>query len=206
MKKAMLTIIAILAVTGGAAGCSTPDTGREAKAPESTAASEQNVEAETKSNAKEQSGRITEEEAKKIALDHAGIKAEDATFLKAALDIDDGKEIYEVEFYSGSSQYDYDIDAASGEVLSYDYDAESQNNQAGNNATKDDIGEKKAKEIALAKVKGAGDADIRIKQEYDDGRLIYEGTIVYQDMEYEFEIDAADGHVIEWSSESVFDD
>ena len=39
----------------------------------------------------------------------------------------------------------------------------------------------------------------------DDGRLIYEGKIIYNDREYEFEIDAATGAVLDWESESVCD-
>ena len=31
--------------------------------------------------------------------------------------------------------------------------------------------------------------------------MIYEGKIVYQGMEYEFEIDASDGTVLEWDAE-----
>ena len=33
-------------------------------------------------------------------------------FLHAKLDYDDGRRTYEVEFYSGSKEYDYEIDAA----------------------------------------------------------------------------------------------
>ena len=35
----------------------------------------------------------------------------------------------------------------------------------------------------------------------DDGRQIYEGEIYYNRMEYEFEIDASTGTIIEWSAE-----
>ena len=46
---------------------------------------------------------------------------------------------------------------------------------------------------------------MEFKQDYDDGRLIYEGKIIYNNREYEFEIDAATGAVLDWESESVCD-
>ena len=45
-------------------------------------------------------------------------------FLKANLDWDDGRMKYEVEFYSGTTEYDYDIDAVTGAILSSDRELE----------------------------------------------------------------------------------
>lgn len=83
----------------------------------------------------------------------------------------------------------------------------SQDNNPGNAGSNNtgDIGEAEAKRIALSEVPGAADSDIRIYQEYDDGRLVYEGEIRYDGMEYEFEIDAADGRIIDWDRESIYD-
>ena len=50
-----------------------------------------------------------------------------------------------------------------------------------------------------------GTKDFSMHLEQDDGRLIYEGKIVYEQMEYEFEIDAGTGDFISWEQESVFD-
>ena len=38
--------------------------------------------------------------------------------------------------------------------------------------------------------------------EIDDGQYIYEGDIVYQQTEYEFEIDANTGDFLKWSEET----
>ena len=68
------------------------------------------------------------------------------------------------------------------------------------------VSETDARALALARVSGATGADIvEFKQDYDDGRLIYEGKIIYNNREYEFEIDAATGAVLDWESESVYD-
>lgn len=109
--------------------------------------------------------------------------------------------VYEVEFYANGTEYDYDIDQATGRILSSDFDIENYspgNNNGGNGTV---ISVDKARSIALAKVPGASANDIRIHLDRDDGRQIYEGEIYYNRMEYEFEIDASTGTIIEWSAE-----
>ena len=65
---------------------------------------------------------ITADEAKSIALKHAGVKAEDAVFEKAEKNYDDGRLVYEVEFRSAGHEYDYEIDAKTGEILKAEKD------------------------------------------------------------------------------------
>ena len=156
--------------------------------------------------------KISADKAKEIALNHAGVLKEDATFLRAERDSENGKAVYEVEFYSkDKKEYDYEIDANTGEILSYDSDAESattaQNGGEQSAAAEvTEITEDKAREIALAKVPGATGENIReFKKEFDDGREEYDGKIIYNKTEYEFEIDAKTGEIITWESESVFD-
>ncbi len=68
---------------------------------------------------------ISEEEAQNIALSHAGLTAEQVTFIKSDLDMEDGKQTYDVEFYTEEGkEFDYEIDSTSGEILDFDYDAE----------------------------------------------------------------------------------
>ena len=67
---------------------------------------------------------LTEDQAKAIALEHAGVAEADATFYRVKSDRDDGRSVYEIEFYSGTTEYDYEIDQNSGEILSYDSDIE----------------------------------------------------------------------------------
>lgn len=60
---------------------------------------------------------ITEEEAKGEALGDAGLTEVEVTFTECKLETDDGVQVYEIEFVSGSTEYDYKIDAATGTVL-----------------------------------------------------------------------------------------
>ena len=99
-------------------------------------------------------------------------------------------------------------DPEKGAIRSMDHDAERVSYTAGtiysgsaNCKTEDEI-----RAIALAKVPGATDSDITLYLDEDDGRLQYEGRIIYQNMKYEFEIDAYSGAIRDWDAESVFDD
>ncbi len=63
------------------------------------------------------------------------------------------------------------------------------------------VSEADARKAALDRVPGATDADIRMELEFDDGYYIYEGDIIYEQKEYEFEIDAQNGSFLKWSEE-----
>ena len=155
-------------------------------------------------------GAVDEAKAQEIALAHAGIKAADATITKSKLDYDDGRQVYEIEFYvsgsSGYTEYDYEIEAATGKIVSYDHDAESYAPPAQSTNSGVKVTEATAKKTALSRVSGATEKDIyEWKLDYDDGRTEYEGKIIYGGMEYEFTINAATGAVTEWDAESVYD-
>lgn len=145
-------------------------------------------------------GLITEEEAASIAKEHAQVT--DCTMLPVKLDRDDGRQVYDVEFFTADGkEYDYEIDAATGEVLSYDYDAERQAAAASGTAS---ITEAEAKALVLAQVPGATEENfLEFKTDYDDGRLEYEGELFYDGMKYEFTVDGYSGTIREWESEKA---
>ena len=62
---------------------------------------------------------LTVEEAKQVALDYAGVKAADANFTKAHRDFDNGREVYEIEFYAFNTEYDMDVDVLTGKVTDF---------------------------------------------------------------------------------------
>lgn len=62
-----------------------------------------------------------------------------------------------------------------------------------------------ARQTALSRVPGATANNIRIVTDYDDGRMVYDGKIIYNNLEYDFEIDAATGTVTEWDVDSIYD-
>lgn len=152
------------------------------------------------------SSYISAERAKEIALADAGIQAADAVFLRAQLDWDDGRAEYEVEFYSGNVEYDYDIDAVTGAIRSSDRDLEnfriptsgnSQVNQgtSGGSSSGTTISKDRAQQIALAEVP-SGTTVIKCHLDWDDGRQVYEVELRNGRTEYDFEIDAQTGSII----------
>ena len=116
-------------------------------------------------------------------------------------DHEDGLQVYDVEFYVGNKEYDYEIDASTGEILSADFEIEDDFNKDNATNLNPAVSQEEASEAALAKVPGAEAKDLRIKLEEDDGKLIYEGDIYYSGTEYEFEIDAYTGDFLKWSEE-----
>ena len=145
-------------------------------------------------------GTMDEAAAQKIALEHAGVKAADATITKSKLDYEDGHQVYDIEWYAGGAKYDYEIAADTGEIISFAYEEKTM----GADSRSVTVSEADAKKTALDRVSGATDKDLyKWKLDYDDGRPEYEGKIIYGGMEYEFTIDAATGSVMEWDAEKV---
>lgn len=143
------------------------------------------------------------EMAQKIALEHAGVKATDATITKSKLDYEGRRQVYEIEWYAGGKKYDYEIAVDTGEILSSAYD-EKTSGWSVSNSSNVTVSEADAKQTALGRVSGATQKDIyEWKFDYDDGRPEYEGKIIYGGTEYDFTIDASSGAVIEWEAESV---
>ena len=183
---------------------------------------------------------IGENKAKEIALETAGVDESDATRFQVSKDRDDGKTLYEIRFDVNEKEYEYEINAENGDIVSSDvgvnadYQApadasansqnanqtqnqqpqanagtDTQNNAQANvqnntqNATNTNvkISEADAKKAALDRVPGATENDLRMELEMDDGKYIYEGDIIYQQVEYDFEIDANTGTFLKWSQE-----
>ena len=148
-------------------------------------------------------GTVDEEMAQKIALEHAGVKATDATITKSKLDYEGRRQVYEIEWYAGGKKYDYEIAVDTGEILSSGYD-EKTSGWSVSNSSNVTVSEADAKQTALGRVSGATEKDIYEWQfDYDDGRPEYEGKIIYGGTEYDFTIDASSGAVVEWEAESV---
>jgi Predicted membrane protein len=165
---------------------------------------------------------ISEAEAKTIAFEHASVEYINVEMLNVYLDKDDFIRTYEIQFYVGNIRYQYDIDARNGNIKDFEVEGMSRNNQNTNNTNNNSNGtentnnqtntnqqvnltEADAKKLALDRVPGAIESDIWLRRDYEDGRVVYEGTIIYDRMEYDFEIDANNGTFYSWEVESVYD-
>lgn len=161
---------------------------------------------------------ITRAEAKEIALDNAGVKASNAVFLKAELDWDDGVAHYDVEFYSKGVEYDYEINAKTGKIIDSDRDVDGydapdwddywddwydDDDDDNNTSSASVISSEKAQQIARNKA-GNGTTVVKCQLDWDDGRQVYELELRNGRMEYECDIDAKTGAILQW--ESDYDD
>ena len=148
---------------------------------------------------------ITEAQAREIALADAGKTEADVgeEFIRVKLDREDGRLVYEVEFYVGMEEFDYDIDAASGTIVGRDYDIEDDfaNTSSAVSVPGNVISRDEAVQIILQRVPGASAQNVRIELDEDDGWLIYEGELYYSHVEYEFELNAETGEILEWSED-----
>ncbi|MBB1534043.1 PepSY domain-containing protein [Leptotrichia sp.] len=62
------------------------------------------------------STNLTSEAAKKIALNHAKVSENNATFTKIKLNTSNGKSVYNIQFFVNGKEYNYTIDANTGKV------------------------------------------------------------------------------------------
>ena len=163
------------------------------------------------------SGDIGVEKAKEIAMSHAGVSAGSVSFVKAKLDYEDGVKVYDIEFYSGNVEYDYEINAATGAIVSFDQDIENYEiptqpaaptqaatqpqTAAPTQAASSVISVDKAKQIALSHAGVSGASFKKVKLDKDDGVRVYEIEFKVGNVEYEYDIDTSSGAIISSSSE-----
>ena len=140
-------------------------------------------------------GYIGRESAKNIALGYSNLLAKDVTFIRAELDYEDGRWVYDVEFYTDNKEYDFEIDATTGKVLDVDYDVDGWTRPE----TTKDIGLEEAKAIALkdAGLKANQVKFVKAGTDYDDGRKYYEVEFYKGNREYDYTIDATTGKIVE---------
>lgn len=165
-------------------------------------------------------GSISMETAKSIAMKDAGISGESVSYSSVKLDWDDGRQVYDVDFFSVGIEYEYEILASDGTILKKKQDAEWGKNSgtpAGHvagqpNAAAGQSGAaqgatgyltmEQARQKVAERIPGVDPANVYIKEDYDDGRLKYEGEVYYNQTKYEFELDAATGAFTDWEEET----
>lgn len=128
------------------------------------------------------------------------IQASDGTILNTSTETVDG---LQASVNSGDTQNSNDnTSAAADENSTADNSTSSapSGNSTHKNAT-NGITWEEAAALALERVTGASEQDLRMELEFDDGYEKYEGEIIYNQIEYDFEIDASTGKFLEWSED-----
>ena len=172
------------------------------------------------------SAYIGVEAAKSAAFAHAGLDASQVTTDEVDFDYEDGRMVYELEFYADGAEYEYDIDASTGAVVKFSQEggrtqtsssagsggasgnvssgSGSGTAQSGAGGTAADIGREAALAAALNHAGVSQDQvyDLEVKREYDDGRLEYEIEFKTGGWEYEYTINAADGTILDYERDN----
>ena len=144
-----------------------------------------------------QKAYIGEEKAKQIALKHANVT--NITNYKIELDFDDVM-VYEIEFKSNNKEYDYEINALTGDIIEYEIDNNETSTNNSNNTTTDKITKDEAKQIALKHANVTNITNYEI--ELDDNK--YEIEFKANNKEYEYEINATTGKIIKYSIDNNY--
>jgi uncharacterized membrane protein YkoI len=145
------------------------------------------------------SSYIGESKAQSIALADAKLTAAAVSGLRTSLDAKDSE--YDVTFYVGTIEYDYEIDARSGKILSHEM--ETLRDAASNNTSTATITADKATSIALvdAGLTSASVTGLHTEYDWDDAQ--YEVEFYAGTKEYEYEIDARSGKILSRDVESI---
>lgn len=141
---------------------------------------------------------ISKEQALEIALRDAGLNKSEVTSIDIEDKVKEGVKAIEVEFYKGDYEYEYLIIVSNGNIMKNEIEYKGALNNS------NPISMAQAKQMALKRVSGANDNHIKIKEDTDDGRIVYEGKIIYNGFEYEFDIDAKSGIFLEWEKEALY--
>lgn len=170
----------------------------------------------TPNNQNSNNNKITMEQAQEIALKHAKLTSDQVSFIKTDTELENGIEVYNIEFSYENKEYDYKINSSNGEIVEYDSDIEdyditqqqatkenksvTPNNQNSNNSK---ITVEKAKEISLkhANLKDNQVVFDKTEMDYDNGVQIYDIEFHYNNIEYNYEIDANTGNILSYSQD-----
>ncbi|MCD7919217.1 MAG: PepSY domain-containing protein, partial [Clostridiales bacterium] len=175
--------------------------------------------ADTTAETTETANQLTLDEAKAVALADAGAAEADVTYTKAKLDTDDGVDVYDIEFYTATQEYEYEINAATGAIVDKSVEtiqtatgstgtgttSNSGSTNTGATASATYIGLDKAKTIALSDAGvSASDATFTTaKQDKDDGVVVYDIEFYTSTKEYEYEINATTGAILDKDVETI---
>ena len=157
---------------------------------------------------------ISAEKAEEIALNELGLTRDQVVMDRTEADRERGLYVWEVEIYHNGIEYDFEINADSGEILKQKQENEKKSSAKPSTdpapaptpdaPSADALTEEQAIAIALADAGLTADHVTRLKVEkdFDDGAWEYEIEFKKDGMEYDYEIRISDSKIlqrdIEW--------
>ena len=150
---------------------------------------------------------IGRDAAKAAAFAHAGVTEETVTRATVEMDMDDGVMVYDVEFTADCWEYEYEIHAVDGTVLTSEKEFDGEQQQTPQKPD-GDIGKDLAVQTALQHASLSRDqvTNLRCERDEDDGKAYYEVTFCAGGYEYEYEVGAYEPRVLSFDKETMDDD
>ena len=158
----------------------------------------------------------SEEAALAIALEHAGVTLDQLSWYEICLDFDDGIWVYEVEFAVGNTEYEYEINAITGEIIKFETELDDDpegapgtprpSAQPTQQPGSEFLSEDEVRTIVFNHA-GVNANDVReFEIELDDehGIWVYEVDFKAGNIEYDYVVNAVTGEIIK--SETEVDD
>ena len=165
---------------------------------------------------------ISKNEVKDIIAENMNVNKGDLYFEDIDFEFDKG--VYEVEVYYQNRDYEYKIDAKEGKVIYTDFkyftnqnntnnnnsngsNNSNSNNQNSLNGVNASISLDEAKNIAVTNA-GVDINSVKFTREeldHDNHTLVYELEFFYNNIEYDYEINAATGDIISYDKDSIYD-
>lgn len=108
-------------------------------------------------------------------------------------EIDDGNLEYEGTAIYNQIEYEFEVDGNTGKLFKWNSQESSLNNE------NHQISVDQVYDTVINKIPGIEKGNIFLQSEYDDGQVVYEGKAINDNIEYEFEINADTGHILEWN-------
>ncbi len=132
---------------------------------------------------------VSRQEAERIAINDAGVDR--AERIRTERDRDDGRIIWEVDFYADGVEYEYDIDEATGVVIKSEFEIRRWRDEGGM------LSDSEAIDIAIM---DSGEIEenlsrLRVHDDYDDGKMVYEVSFVSDRAYYSYDI-SLDGRIV----------
>lgn len=162
------------------------------------------------------------EKAKQIAFNAAGVNSNNIYDLEVELDYEYRTMIYEISFNANGREYEYEINAVNGSIINGekeiddDYYPTTNNSYNSNNTTRNTtnnsaksnttntnkntstsyISRDRAKQIALGNAGVSNVRDLSIEFDREGGKTIYEVSFESGNKDYEYDIDAVTGSIL----------
>lgn len=149
--------------------------------------------------------KLSEKEAKKKAFEAAGVTEKEVSNLQVEQDFDDATPTYEIDFVKDQTEYNYSIDANTGDIVEESTEKADDLGNSSSQSVKLSQDEAKKKALESASLSEKEVKNLIIEEDVDDVTPSYDIEFVKDGTEYSYTIDANTGDILEQSTESVND-